>query len=820
MKRILFVVATLLAALRIQAADTEAGSPIALELQHFRQMGSVLYIAAHPDDENTQLITYLARGRGYRTAYLSITRGDGGQNVLGPEFGAKLGVARTQELLAARRLDGGRQFFTRAIDFGFSKDYQETLKVWDRDQVLSDVVRVIRTFRPDVIVTRFSTTPGGTHGHHTASAVLALEAFKLAGDPKAYPEQLRELKPWQPKRILWNAWGGLGNNAPPGDFKIDVSGKDPVLGVSFLDLASQSRSQHKTQGFGAYSGQSSGPRWESFKLLAGEPAQNDLMDGVDLTWSRVAGGAEIGKRIDAIVAKFNPSAAEGIIPDLLSLRSRLAGVPTDPVVEDKRKQLDQLIQHCLGLTVETAVTPGEATPGEKITLTHTVRLTGALPIKWKAVSYPLIKHGLRVGAMLAQGAELVRETAQVLPGNIPLTQPYWLRQDAAVGMFRVADQSLIGVPENPPAFPVEYIFEVNGQFLTLADEPRQSDAKADQPELRSKLAIIAPVSLQFASSVKLFAPGETKDAEVEILAARPVADGILRLEVPASWKVAPGESKFRLTAGEKTRIRFAITAPADAGVGQIGAVASISGKKYDTDRFEVHYAHIPTQLLQSPARLKAVSLNLQKRGQRIGYIMGAGDDVLDCLRQIGYDVTLLDGAELTPERLRGFDAIVVGVRALNTRSDLSENWKNLFGYAEQGGTVVVQYNNPNNLKIDKIAPFDLKISSERVTDENAKMTILAPQNPVLNAPNKISAADFEGWVQERGLYFPNQWGKEFTPIFASNDTGEPPREGGLLVARCGKGYFAYTGLAFFRQLPAGVPGAYRLFANIVSLGKE
>lgn len=821
MNRFFLVLCVLLSALRIQAADTAASDAIALELQHFREMGSVLYIAAHPDDENTQLITFLARGRGYRTAYLSLTRGDGGQNVLGPEFGAKLGVARTQELLAARRLDGGRQFFTRAIDFGFSKDYQETLKIWNKDQVLSDVVRVIRIFRPDVIVTRFPTTAGGTHGHHTASAVLALEAFKLAADARAYPEQLKELKPWQAKRIVWNAWGGLGSNAPAGDFKIDVSGKDPVLGVSFLELASQSRSQHKTQGFGAYSGQGSGPRWESFKLLAGEPAQSDLMDGVDLTWARITGGADVAKRIEGIIEKFSPATPEAIIPDLLSLRSRIAGLARDPVIDDKRKQLDRIIKLCLGLNFQTEVNPGEAAPGDKITLTHKVQLKGPLPIKWKSVSYPLNKHGLRVAELLTAGKELTRETSQILPGHLPLTQPYWLRKEPATGTFQVDDTSLIGAPENPPAFPVEYNFEVSGQLLTFEDEPRQAGSDSRDPALRSSFAVIAPVALRFTSAVELFKPGQAKDIEIEVSALRPVKEGRVKVELPEKWSATPAQAEFQLTAaGEKKRIRFNITPPAAANVAAIAVSATIGGKTYNTDRFEVRYPHIPTQLLQAPARLKAVSLNLAKRGQHIGYLMGAGDDVPDCLRQIGYEVSLINGIDLIPEKLRTFDAIVIGVRAFNVRTDLTENWKNVLNYAEQGGTVVVQYDNPNGLKLDRFAPFELKLSSDRVTDETAKMTILAPDHPVLTAPNVISETDFEAWVQERGLYFAGQWAKEFTPIFSANDSGEPPREGGLLVARTGRGYFVYTGLAFFRQLPAGVPGAYRLFANLVSLGKE
>jgi LmbE family N-acetylglucosaminyl deacetylase len=357
---------------------TNSAPAILQELKSFREMGSVLYIAAHPDDENTLLIAYLARGRNYRTAYLSLTRGDGGQNVLGPQFDEKLGVARTQELLAARRLDGGQQFFTRAMDFGFSKDYKETLGIWDRQQVLSDVVRVIREFRPDVVINRFSTTPGGTHGHHTASAVLGLEAFKLAGDPKAFPEQ--NLPPWQPKRIFVNGRGGND-----GGVQMEISGDDPVSGMSFTELAARSRAMHKTQGFDNFRGfgGGNGPYTESFQLLAGEPATNDILDGIDTTWNRVPGGAEIGKLTDSIIADFNPQNVSASVPALLKLRTLVIALPDkDSVVEGKSDQLDHILQSCLGLEVETTVLNSEVVPGEQMRLHYSVHFQASVPVQW------------------------------------------------------------------------------------------------------------------------------------------------------------------------------------------------------------------------------------------------------------------------------------------------------------------------------------------------------------------------------------------------------------------------------------------------------
>ena len=824
--RVLFCLGTLLSGRSQAEAAPEPASPAVVlqDLRSFRELGSVLYIAAHPDDENTQLIAYLARGRNYRTGYLSLTRGDGGQNVLGPEFGDELGVIRTQELLAARRIDGGRQFFSRAIDFGFSKDYRETLGFWDRPQVLSDIVRVIRTFRPDVLITRFSTQPGGTHGHHTASAVLALEAFKLAGDPQAFPEQLGTLTPWQPRRILWNV-GRFGRdaNAPiePDLLQIDVGGNDPLTGESFAAIAGRSRSMHKTQGFDKFTGFGGGPRPELFRMLAGEPATKDILDGVDTTWNRVPGGAEIGRLTDETIAQFNPQNPAASVPALLTLRGRLAALSADPVVEEKRRQLDHIVQTCLGLSVETQVTQAEVVPGETLRLRHTAMVSsGVVPVRWVAVRYPDNARQLGEALDLQPGKAATREGRQELSAGTPVSQPYWLREPHTTGMFRVDDTALIGRPENPPVFPVEQVFDVGGQTLVIPDEPVQIASDQAGGETRRRLEVIAPVALKFASEVRLLAPGASRPVEVEITAFRPGVAGSLGLAAPAGWTVAPATQAFRLSAvGEKAKFTFSVTAPSQPLSADITARAKIGGSQYTSERVEVHYAHIPPVLLQPLARIKVVSLELATRGHKVGYVPGAGDGVLEGLEQMGYAVTTLTGADLIAEKLREFDAVVVGIRAFNVRTDLVPRLPALFAYVEAGGNVIMQYNNQNGLQNTKLAPYDLRLSSDRVTDETAVVTFLAPDHLVLNTPNKITSADFEGWVQERGIYFPNQWDAHFTPILACSDPGEAPLRGGLLVAGYGKGYFVYTGLVFFRELPAGVPGAYRLFANLVSLGK-
>jgi LmbE family N-acetylglucosaminyl deacetylase len=810
--------------------QTNSAPAILQELKSFREMGSVLYIAAHPDDEDTQLITFLARGRHYRSAYLSVNRGDGGQNVLGPEFGAELGVIRTEELLAARRLDGGEQFFTRAIDFGYSKDYRETLRIWDHQQVLSDVVRVIRTFQPDVVIAGFSTnqTPG-QHGHHVASAILAGEAFKLAGDPKAFSDQLDYLKPWQPKRLLQRSGGGRGGggSSAPGPH-VEISGNDPVLGISFGEIANRSRAMHKSQGFGNFGGGGGGggARTSSFLVLDGEPATNDIMDGIDTTWSRAPGGAEIGRQADEIIAQFDTNNPSASVEALLKLRQNLAALASSPLVEVKRKLLDKILQECLGLSVATTVPQAEVVAGEPLKLNFAVDEAAGWTVHWQGIRFPATDREITFADITWGPAEATHinstsKATETLPVTLPLSEPYWLREEPTIGMFRVDDPKLIGRPESPPPFPVEYVFRVGDQTLVVTDEPVQAGTESGKFEARRTLKIIPPVSLRCEEEVKLFAPGASREVTVEVTAARADLKGELSLDAPDAWKAAPAKRDFSFaSAGERKKFSFTVTAPPQAASAEITARAKIGDKTYDNQRIEISYPHIPMQLLQPPARVKAVSLDLAIRGKRVGYIPGAGDSVADAIKEMGYDVILLGGDDLTTNRLKDFDAVVIGVRAFNVRTDLVSHMPALFDFVSNGGNLIEQYNRPgNDLKTDQFAPYSLRLSSDRVTDETAPVTFLAPEHPVLNTPNKITSADFDGWIQERGIYYPNQWDDHWTPILASGDPDEAPLKGGLLVAQYGKGYFVYTGLVFFRQLPDGVPGAYRLFANLVSLGK-
>ncbi len=809
---------------------------IAQELRSFGTLGTVLHVGAHPDDENTQLITYLSLGRGYRAAYLSLTRGDGGQNELGRDFDEKLGVARTQELLAARRFDHGRQFFTRAIDFGYSKTPEETLRFWDRTAVLGDVVRIYRQFRPDVVVTRFPIPPGsGGHGHHTASAMLAVEAFKLAGDPTAYPEQLRQgLTVWQPKRVVWNGFGGnRGGGLTGPTVQLDIAGTDPVTGESFGTIANKSRGMHKTQGLGGFSGRTAdGPNVQTFLLLAGDlpgdPARTntglaaasngapDLMDGVDITWTRYPGGVEIGELAAAALTQFKTDDPSASIPALLAIRTKLAALPTDPLISDKRAQFDRILQACLGLKIETTIGHAEVVPGEplQLALTHAVTAKNA-DVRYVESRSPVLK--------LFPGK--AGELTGVLPLTTPLTQPYWLRADGAAGISRVDDPAMIGRPENPPAIPLEHVFTIDGQTIIIADEPVQFVHAPVGEQARLRVKVIPPVSLALNSEIFIVPPGATKAVTVEVTTARAGTAGTLRLETPAGWSIAPGTQNFRLAnVGDQTRVTFNVTAAAQPSSGRLVAVAEIDGQRYSNQRYEVRYDHLPVQLLQPPARARLASFELATRGRTIGYLPGAGDYVAECLEQMGYVVQRLTGADLTPEKLRSLDAVVIGVRAFNERTDLKSAFPGLLAWVEAGGTVIAQYNRPNGLLAENLGPYSLSIAGPapalRVTDETAPVTFLTADHPALNTPNRIGPADFDGWVQERGAYFPSKWDEtNYTALLGMSDPGEAPLKSSILIAKHGQGHYVYTGVAFFRQLPAGVPGAYRLFANLVSLGK-
>jgi LmbE family N-acetylglucosaminyl deacetylase len=796
---------------------------IQLALQKLSVLGRVLYIAAHPDDENTNLMALWSNGSLYDAAYLSITRGDGGQNLIGPELRERLGVIRTEELLAARRIDHGEQFFSRAIDFGFSKTADETMRIWDHDKILSDVVWVIRKFRPDVIVTRFSPEDQLTHGHHTASAILAREAFSAVGDPKRFPEQLAFVKPWQPTRLVWNTSPFFFKNRnlpfdPTGLAVLEAGGYNPLLGKAYTEIAAASLSMHKSQGVG--SPPRRGARKEYFKLLEGPPMTTSLFEGIDTSWSRVPHSEAIAARIRQIIANFRPADPAASVPELLKLRQTMSESKDNSWIPEKEAELDEIIAACLGLHVEASAINETITPGQTAKIKLEAIIRSDIPVTLQELRFPLSGESMKIDAPLPSNELVTKDVSCKIPENTPYSQPYWLRETGTLGTFAVDDQTLIGLPENPPDLPVEINLQIDGQDLRYILDTKYRVVDPVAGELRRSVVIAPPVFAKLANSVLVFATNQPKPIKVHLTAATSPVKGELKLAVPQGWGVDPASVPIDLKGADaETEATFTVKPPEQNSEGTLRAIVSIDGRDYSFERVRISYPHIGVQTLMPPAQARLVRADVRKKGERIGYIPGAGDDVPESLEQIGYSVKILSESDITAKNLAQFSAVVLGIRAFNTQERISNWLPELFAYVKDGGVVIAQYNTLAELKTEQLGPYPLEISRDRVTDENAEVRILAPDHPLMTVPNKITSKDFEGWVQERGLYFPKKWDPAWAPILSCNDPKEKPLDGGLLVAKLGKGFFVYTSYSWFRQLPAGVPGAYRLFANMLSLGK-
>jgi len=794
---------------------------IQLALQKLNVLGRVLYVAAHPDDENTNLMALWSNGSLYDTAYLSVTRGDGGQNLIGPELGERLGFIRTHELLAARKIDHASQFFTRAVDFGFSKSAPETLKIWDREKILADVVWTIRKWKPDVVVTRFSPEDDKTHGHHTSSAILAREAFTAAADPKRFPEQLAFVEVWKPTRLVWNTSPFFFQNRnipfdPAGLATLEAGGFNPLLGKAFTEIAAAALSMHKSQGVG--SPPRRGARKEYFKLLEGAPMTDQLFAAVDTSWARVPKSAAIAEKVKDLIATYSPADPSASVPKLLELRKELSKAEKNDWFATKIGEVDALIAACLALYIESSTTNAVVSPGQALPIKFDAINRSKVPVQLLEARTPVSGEQVRLDVPLPQDEFVTKDLSPTLPKSADFTQPYWLRKPPALGTYVVDDQKLIGLPENRPPFPIEVTVRVGDQDMHYLVDTKYRTVDRVIGEVRENLVIAPPVFANLQNSVFVFGDDKAKTVQVRVIAATGPVKGQLRLEAPKGWRIEPSSVAVDLPAAENESFStFIIHPPANAGEATLRAIVNTDGRDYSFARERISYQHIGTHTLMPPAEAKIVRADIKTKGHLIGYIPGAGDDIPQSLQQIGYDVKMLDGPEITAENLKRFDAVVLGIRAYNTQDRIGAWQAELLEYVKAGGVVVAQYNTTGDLKTKQIGPFPLEISRDRVTDENAEVRILAPDHPVLNTPNKITADDFKGWVQERGLYFPNKWDSNWTALLSCNDPGEKPLDGGLLVAKSGQGFFIYTVYDWFRELPAGVPGAYRLFANMVSL---
>jgi LmbE family N-acetylglucosaminyl deacetylase len=833
--RRLFAAAAILSLLPAAPAGAQLVRPptgtgvLEQRIEKLRVVGSLLMIAAHPDDENNRSLAYYAQGRKLRTAYLSLTRGEGGQNLIGPEQGALLGVIRTQELLMARRVDGAEQYFSRAIDFGFSKTAEETFQKWGREEVLSDIVWRIRRFRPDVIVLSFTGTPRDGHGHHQASAILAKEAFHAAADPQRFPDQLQDAPVWQAKRVVWNTFFGRAHDMYPTakEEVIDTGDYNPALGESYAELGAWSRTQHRSQGQGSAERKGSSP--VSLIVVDGAPMQQDFMDGIDATWNRLPGGAAVDAALQAALQALTPADASAAVPHLLKARALMAAID-HPDARLKLIELDETIAQAMGLWLDVAVDRDEAAPGGELQLELTAVQRAKFPATIASARLEGIAGAPEFPPDLAL-SENEPKTAQVrftIPANQPPTQPYWLRYPAQGERYDVRDRALLGLAENPPVLSCRIRVRVGGETLELVRPVVQHFIDRARGEVTRPLVILPAVSIELPDKLLVFPDGRPRTVEIGIRSNSGDQGGTLELRAPAAWRVDPATQRFQARGtGVVTRVSFEVTPPARDATATLQAVAGLSAPYQMREGIvRIDYEHIPPQTIQSPAVIHAVRADVRIAARRIGYVMGSGDEVPEALRQLGCEVTLLGPAELEQADFSKFNAVVTGVRALNQRADLRAARARLWEYVERGGTVVVQYNLTDTVlsggtQIDarRIGPYPLTLGRDRVTVEEAPVEILDAASALLNFPNKIGPADFDGWVQERGLYFPSQWDAHYATVIATSDPGEKPLAGGILYARYGKGVYIYTSYSWFRQLPTGVPGAWRIFANLVSAGQ-
>lgn len=811
-----------------QNPEKWGSSEIYNQIKKLNFLGSVLYIAAHPDDENTRLISYFSNEKNARTAYLSLTRGDGGQNLIGPELREQLGIIRTQELLAARRIDGGKQFFTRANDFGYSKTPAETLEIWNKEEVLSDVVWIIRKFRPDVIINRFDhRTPGSTHGHHTSSAILSVEAFDLAGNKNIYPAQLKHVKAFQPKRLFFNTspwfYGGdeAFEEADKSKFiSFDTGTYFPLKGLSNPEIASLSRSQHRSQGFGSTG--SRGKQMEYLELLKGDmPAGNTgVFEGIDTSWNRIDGGKEIGNILYAVEKNFDFEDPSKSLPQLIQAYKLIQNLEDSHWKKIKTSEIKNIIYAAAGLYLEALAEKPATTPSEELQVNLEAINRSDEDIILSSVELSPNNSRISPKISLQYNQNWKSNMPFHIPENADYTTPYWLEEEGSTGMYKVKDQKLRGLPETPLKTSATFHLNINGTLIPFERPIVYKFNDEVFGETYKNFEIVPPVDIQFQDDILVFNDISPKNIEIKISANRPDVNGYLQLEAGPGWKLEPVQTDFSITqSGGKASLFFRITPPPGQNETKLHARAIINGKNYDKKLIEIDYEHFPDQNLVLPAVLKLVKLDIKVKGKNIAYIEGAGDVGPESLEQIGYKVTKISPSAISESFLQNFDAVVLGIRAYNTVEELKFQQKDLLEYVKAGGTMIVQYNTSRGLLVNELSPYNLSLSRDRVTNENAEVTFLVPQHPVLNSPNKITKADFDGWVQERGLYFPGSWDENFTPVLSMHDKNETPKNGSLLVAKYGKGYYIYTGLSFFRQFPEAVPGAFRLFANLISIGK-
>ena len=789
------------------------------EICGMRHLVNVLYVAAHPDDENTRLLAWLVNDRHIRTAYLSLTRGDGGQNILGSEQGDALGLIRTHELMEARKIDGAEQFFSRAIDFGFSKNYKETFNHWPEYMLTSDVVWVMRKYRPDVVICRFPPNKDAGHGQHAASAILAADAFKAAGDKKQYTEQLQYYPAWQPKRLLLNTYRfGDRNTTSEDQFKVKVGQYVPTLGMGSGELAGISRSVHKSQGAGTPS--VPGIQTEYFKLVNGDSITTSLFDGIDITWGRVQ-RPDIGADLKAIAEGFDFEHPGASIPALIALRKKIATVKDEYWRTQKLKDIDKTILDCSGIMAELYAKVPQAVAGAALPFTLHIIARPETPVLLTGMSWG--NGDTTINKALPADTLLNIEHTVMIPAGAPVTQPYWLaKPHTQFSLFTVPNDTLLGLPETPDDLNAILKLNIGGVAIDVPVPLSYKKLDPVKGDVVEQLRIVPDMSLNFVTSLLIAHKGQPVMADVHIHAFKGIKNATLVIYNKEG--AVPAIDNITLAANTDTVINVNIPEFV-MGRGNDGyylwASVSADGKTYDQWQELIQYSHIPTLQYFNQPYTRVINANWKCTAKRIGYVEGAGDYIPMLLRLAGLDVDILKEADFSdPARLKKYDAIMTGIRAVNVEKRMATWLPILLKYAENGGTLVMQYNTTQDMSTTKLGPYPFTIASDlRVTEEDAKIDFTDSKSRLLNYPNKITAADFDNWVQERGLYFASKWDDKYATPFSMHDADEQPLMGSTLYTKWGKGNYIYTTLSFSRQLPAGNTGAIRLLMNMLSVGK-
>ncbi|MBT8378108.1 MAG: PIG-L family deacetylase [Ignavibacteria bacterium] len=821
-KKIFLLILTISFSVLSQPKETLSSSEIKLALKKLNTLGSVLYIAAHPDDENTAFLSYSNFGKLLRTGYLSLTRGDGGQNLIGDEQSDLLGVLRTEELLQARYIDGAEQYFSRAIDFGYSKTAKETFIKWGKEEILSDVVWVIRKFKPDIIVTRFPITGEGRHGQHTASAILALEAFNISNDANIFPEQLKYVEPWQPKRIFWNAWTpALKSMGIESDtlIKINLGEYNQLLGRSYTEISAESRTMHKSQGFG-----DSGWRqhyYNYFLQMDGEYAKKDIFEGINISWSRVDGSGKVSSLLKKAEEQFSFEDPENIIPLLVEAYFELQNINHQYWVEQKSSELLQVIKSCAGIWTEAVTDEYNLTNGSNYNIEAGIVNRSDVPFVIKDIEVSYQQDDSLLNSPLQKGEMIKVQKVCYIPDELNYTHPYWLNSSKEKDIHSVNDQSLIGLAKKKSQLIATFTLEYKGKEIKYIEPVYFRENDPVKGEVYRSVEIVPPVVVNFNKDLYTVANGINNQIAVKIKCLDEKASGKVKINPEEGWIVSPEYYEFNLNSkNEELNFEFIVQPISAIKSSKLTAEILVDGKTFNRSLHTIEYPHIQTQTVTPIAKTKIVKIDLGKRVvNKIGYIMGSGDKIPTILSDLGYDVQVFNDESLAKEQLKNFDVIITGIRAYNTNSRLKISHQLLMNYIKNGGTLITQYNTFRDLH-DELGPYELTISRERVTEEGSPVKILDAKHPLLNFPNKITEEDFSGWIQERGLYFPGEWSEEYQPLLEMNDTNSEPLRGSILYCKFGKGNFIYTGLSFFRQLPAGVTGAYNLFTNLISAGKN